>query len=228
MPNGQRELWLNRPCPSRICLAGRRITTEREQARVNSIFARSAIPPRYQDVRLSDFDDPRYYAGLGGAVLRARAEAKGLFLWGNVGAGKTSLAVAVLKERLAEGKAGLFIETPDLLDRIRRSYGDDGPNADEVIDAARTVPVLVLDDLGVEVPNDWTREKLYQIINARYSWELETICTTNLPPSRLANPETVAGGRYPRTILRLGDRSTSRLMAMCLVYEFTGPDRRQG
>ena len=136
MPNGQRELWLNRPCPSRICLAGRRITTEREQARVNSIFARSAIPPRYQDVRLSDFDDPRYYAGLGGAVLRARAEAKGLFLWGNVGAGKTSLAVAVLKERLAEGKAGLFIETPDLLDRIRRSYGDDGPNADEVIDAS--------------------------------------------------------------------------------------------
>jgi DNA replication protein DnaC len=38
----------------------------------------------------------------------------------------------------------------------------------------------VLDDLGTENATPWAREKLYQIINHRYSEQMPTVITTNV------------------------------------------------
>ena len=96
------------------------------------------------------------------------------------GSGKTHLAAAIANTCLGAGKPVLFLNTPDLLDYLRASFA---PNSDtsynERFEEIRTVPILILDDLGTESPTNWATEKLYQIINYRFNARLPTVITTN-------------------------------------------------
>ncbi len=103
-----------------------------------------------------------------------------LLLEGTYGCGKTHLAAAVGNERLRSEDAALFITTPDLLDHLRSTYGADSETGyDEMFDRLRNAPLLILDDLGVENPSAWAQEKLFQLLNHRYSHMLPTVITTN-------------------------------------------------
>ncbi len=103
-----------------------------------------------------------------------------LLLEGTYGCGKTHLAAAVGNARLQVEDAVLFITTPDLLDHLRNTYGRDSETGyDEMFDRMRNAPMLVLDDLGVENPSAWAQEKLFQLLNHRYSHHLPTVITTN-------------------------------------------------
>jgi DNA replication protein DnaC len=66
----------------------------------------------------------------------------------------------------------------------------------------RTVPLLVLDDLGTENATSWAREKLFQIINYRYQERLPTVVTTNHTLDELE----------PRLVSRLADRRYSQVV----------------
>lgn len=103
-----------------------------------------------------------------------------LLLEGTYGCGKTHLAAAVGNARLAQGDAVLFITVPDLLDHLRASYGPSSEiGYDETFDRVRNAPVLILDDLGVENPSPWAQEKLFQLLNHRYTHRMPTVITTN-------------------------------------------------
>lgn len=103
-----------------------------------------------------------------------------LLLEGTYGCGKTHLAAAVANARLDREDAVLFITTPDLLDHLRMTYGPSSEvGYDELFDRVRNAPLLVLDDLGVENPSPWAQEKLFQLLNHRYTHRLPTIITTN-------------------------------------------------
>lgn len=109
-----------------------------------------------------------------------------LLLEGGYGSGKTHLAAAVANARLELGEAVLFITTPDLLDHLRSTFGPQSEVAyDETFDRIREATLLVLDDLGVENPSAWAKEKLFQLLNYRYIHRLPTILTTNVPTDAL-------------------------------------------
>jgi len=110
---------------------------------------------------------------------------------------KTHLAAAIAHEALDRGERVLFAVVPDLLDHLRATFGPQSTVAyDERFELVRSVPLLVLDDLGAESATPWAREKLYQLINHRYNERLSTVMTTNLKPdmiepriySRLCDP----------------------------------------
>ncbi|MBK8021492.1 MAG: ATP-binding protein [Chloroflexi bacterium] len=110
----------------------------------------------------------------------AQAPEGWLLLVGGVGCGKTHLAAAIGHERVRRGDTVLFVTTPDLLDHLRSTYGPTSEvGYDELFDRLRDAPLLILDDLGAENPSPWAREKLYQLINHRYSLALPTVITTN-------------------------------------------------
>jgi DNA replication protein DnaC len=103
-----------------------------------------------------------------------------LLLEGTYGCGKTHLAAAVGNRRLQYETAVLFITTPDLLDHLRNTYGANSDvGYDEMFERMRSAPMLILDDLGVENPSAWAQEKLFQLLNHRYSHSLPTVITTN-------------------------------------------------
>ncbi len=146
------------------------------------------------------------------AALRFAMNPQGwLLLWGGVGCGKTHLAAAIANERLARGEPVIFIAVPDLLDHLRAAFHPDSDTPyDQRFEDVRTAPLLILDDLGAESTTPWALEKLYQIINYRYTARLPTVFTTNVP---LENFE-------PRIRSRLLDHT---LTTVCYI---TAPDYR--
>lgn len=100
---------------------------------------------------------------------------------GPYGCGKTHLAVAIANARLElYGEQVVFTTAPDLLDILRATFGQETEASfDTYFERIRTIPLLVLDDLGVENPSGWAKEKLFQLLNYRHVNRLPTVVTTN-------------------------------------------------
>lgn len=121
-----------------------------------------------------------------------------LLLKGTYGCGKTHLAAAIGNWRLLKGDMVLFITTPDLLDHLRNAYSPSSDtDYDDLFQRVRNTRMLILDDLGVENPSQWAQEKLFQLLNHRYSYRLPTVITTNMDFQRLD----------PRLRSRLADKT---------------------
>lgn len=104
-----------------------------------------------------------------------------LLLIGKVGSGKTHLAAAIANRSLARGSLVLFSTAADLLDHLRIAFL---PSATEVYDQVfikmREAELLVIDDLGAEKSSPWANEKLFQLLNYRYNYNMPTVITSNV------------------------------------------------
>src|ERR1700742_4881909 len=188
----------------------------------------SAIPARYRGV---SFDRPpvsdmardlqtkaavaEVHAFIGD-LDRRLAEGRGLWIFGDTGTGKTTLAMLISKAALESGKSVAIYSLPKLLARIRRTY-DSEPGSDNYLsffDKLTSVDLLHIDDLGAEKRSDWVLEQLYALVNERYEARRSMIITTNL-----AHPELEE---------QIGGRTVSRLTQMCDEVEVRGSDRRYG
>ena len=143
-----------------------------------------------------------------------REEGRGLYLCGGVGVGKTHLAVAVMSELIRRRRVpSLFVTVPEFLDNLRGAYNDPGRDLDEWMDAVKNADLLVLDDLGAEKPTEWVRERIFVLVNHRYREQLPTVFTSNTGPKDLAD--------------QLGERTASRIIAMCDWIALEGEDYRE-
>ena len=185
----------------------------------------STIPARYRGV---SFDRPplsdmarqpetqhvvaavREYADDVSARLRDGAS---LWLTGDVGTGKTSLAMAVSAAAANAGQSVAIYSMPRLLARIRRTYdGDAGEDSYlAFFERLTSVDLLHIDDLGAEKRSDWVLEQLYAIVDERYGAQRSMVVTTNLEEEQLEE--------------QIGQRTVSRLVEMCGEL---GPLRLQG
>jgi DNA replication protein DnaC len=127
---------------------------------------------------------------------------RGLLMLGEVGSGKSHLAVAILREVIRKGYTGLYYNSPDLLRDIRATFDDAAPmREDDLLEEITGVDLLILDDLGAENVSGFVLDRFYLIVNKRYEGCKPIIVTTNL------DEETLRA--------RLGDRILSRLDEMC-------------
>ncbi len=109
-----------------------------------------------------------------------------LLLCGPSGCGKTHLAAAIANWQMEIGTEVFFSVVPDLLDHLRATYAPGGEvSYDELFETVKASPLLVLDDLGTQSSTQWAREKLFQILNHRYTANLPTVITTNETISQL-------------------------------------------
>ena len=121
------------------------------------------------------------------AAARFAEEPSGwVVLCGPSGSGKTHLAAAIANRCIERGQTTFFILVPDLLDHLRATFSpDSGVSYDDLFEQVRNVPILVLDDLGSQASSPWAQEKLFQIINHRFSRALPTVITVRGPLQRL-------------------------------------------
>jgi DNA replication protein DnaC len=152
---------------------------------------------------------------------------RGLLFVGPCGVGKTHLSVAMMRQIIQERMAtARFIDEAELLRQLHYSYGPDSTATEkEVLSPLMNVDLLIWDDLGTGRPTDWVQETIRTVINHRYTYEKQTIITSNWPlrgPSRGSS-----SSRVDQTLEeRIGTRLFSRIMEMCEVIEIKGPDAR--
>jgi DNA replication protein DnaC len=135
-------------------------------------------------------------------------QGRGLWFWGGVGTGKTTLAMLVSKAALDAGRSVAIYSLPRLLNLLRESMDSEGGLLD-LLDRLSAVDLLHIDDLGAENRTDWVLEQLYSIVNARYEANRAILATTNLSHD--------GSGAFDLERLgeRLGARTVSRLAEIC-------------
>ena len=129
-------------------------------------------------------------------------EGRGLLLTGDVGIGKTHLAVGILQALILEkGVRGLFCDYRELLKRIQESYNPLVATTElQILAPVFEAEVLILDELGAQKPTDWVWDTVALILNTRYNDKRTTLITTNYPnaPAALArNAGQRHAGRDP-------------------------------
>jgi DNA replication protein DnaC len=142
------------------------------------------------------------------------AAGRGLWFFGSVGTGKTTLAMLVSLHALEAGHSVAIYSLPRLLAEIRTTFGDDRATSYvDLLDRLTSVDLLHIDDVGAEKTSPWVLEQLYAIVNARYEDERAVVITTNLEREDLAE--------------QINERTVSRLEEMCEVLPLWGADARQ-
>jgi DNA replication protein DnaC len=132
------------------------------------------------------------------------AKGRGLWFMGDVGTGKSTLAMLVSKSALDEGCSVAIYSVPHLLAEIRDTY--DGDSSDRsYMDFFRRlarVDLLHLEDLGAEKQTEWVLEQLYSLVNQRYEDQRAILVTSNVE-----SPEELER--------QIGKRTVSRLVEIC-------------
>ena len=143
-----------------------------------------------------------------------------LLLTGTHGSGKTHLAVSVAAERIEHGEVVFFAFVPDLLDHLRATFNPNSPvEYDQLFEQVKSVPLLVLDDLGAESSTAWAQEKLYQIVVHRHNARLPTVITTYLTMEEIEEA-------HPRLASRLKDATVVHWVPIS-APDYRDPQRRQ-
>ena len=134
------------------------------------------------------------------------ADGRGLWFTGDVGTGKTTLAMLISKAAMAADRTVAIYSLPRLLGLLRDTYQDDAQiSLNGLIDRLGAVDLLHIDDVGAEQTSAWVLEQLYAIVNTRYEEGKAILLTTNLV--------TLEGDDALRD--QIGDRTVSRLYEIC-------------
>lgn len=142
-------------------------------------------------------------------------ESGNLLLLGGTGLGKTHLSSAVAGKVIAAGYDVYYTTAVGMLaDFEQQRFGNASGSANQA-DTARyfAADLLIIDDLGTEVNNQFTMSVLYDVINNRLNRRAATIISTNLLPDEITN--------------RYTERITSRIFGDYETMHFLGSDVRK-
>lgn len=193
-------------------------------ARVRAGRLEARIPTRYRALtleqlegdRLAMFSEPlRIVRRFIAKIEENLSAGRSVWIEGDIGTGKTALAMLISKAALDAGMTVAIYSLPRLLSLIRASIEDEDGLVG-FLDRLAGVDLLHLDDVGAENRTDWALEQLYSIVNGRYEQQRSIVMTTNLNPEALAE--------------QIGARTVSRLVEMCgdeLHLPLFGSDRRR-
>jgi DNA replication protein DnaC len=198
----------------------------------------ASVPPNYEHASLDNFqvpeNNPIEWRALGTVLMQVRkfartfpalpdADPPGLLLVGDPGAGKTHLAIGVMKVLLERGHECVFFDYQDLIERIQSGWNNSaGASERQAYAKALECEVLVLDDLGAKRSLEWVQDTIESIITHRCNHRKALIATTNLPDDDITGPVHEYPGpgskiRVKTLTESIGMRARSRLFEMCRV-----------
>ena len=219
------------------------------RSRAKALLAAARLPRRYEHCELASYttDFPGANPSLALAHLKASRFAQeydprdstGLLMIGEIGTGKTHLAVGIVKELIrSKGISCLFYDYRELLKQIQNSYSP-SVQATEfgILRPVFDTEVLVIDELGGQTTSEWVWDTVSLIINTRYNDQKPVIITTNFPDlpaaPAIGRDENIDQFRIKSAARkytlgdRVGDRMLSRLHEMCRIIKMEGTDFRQ-
>jgi DNA replication protein DnaC len=158
--------------------------TRLAQARFATFDLDRRLAPAGNQERVFSLDEQRQMLAHALEVVQTwSAEPFGwLYLHGPPGGGKTHLAAAAVAAAAERGWEGSYASVPDLVTFVQAGFGDH--SASGRIAALKTVPLLLLDDLGTENRSEYNQRLVFELLNARYNDDRPTVITSNLAVDR--------------------------------------------
>ncbi len=153
-----------------------------------------------------------------------RSKETGYFIYGDLGVGKSYLAACTSNFFAKQGTRVVFVHVPSLLNHMKQLFNS--PNdMERHLRILRTVPLLVLDDLGAEPITSWSRDEiLLSILNDRLENKRKTIITSNATPDMLLDLYKIDTRGHSDEI-RVA-RFVDRVLALTKPSEIRGKNRR--
>ncbi len=170
----------------------------------------------YYNTSLDDYDSMKfiYQYIMDYADSFGEGQTGHLLLYGPTGLGKTHLSTAAASVIINKGYDVVYDSAVNIFaafehERFNRSYNDtEKPQTDKYFEC----DLLIIDDLGVELTNQFTLSCLYNLINTRIAADRAMIVNTNLTQKELRE-------RYDARIM-------SRLLGEFYPFVFRGTDVR--
>lgn len=147
-------------------------------------------------------------------MLDTLKDGGGIYVYGAQGAGKTWMACRIAKGWLSRGLGDArFVSSVNLISEIGSSYGGNGSEA-LVLSKYMFCDLLIVDDLGKEVPSQWSLSKLFEVFDSRYANNRPTIVTTQFDSASLARRMSKSGD--PETAMAIVSRFREKYRGMNL------------
>ena len=160
---------------------------EARQDRIKQLFTNSLMDKKFLNETFENWDFSKGSKGMYNMGLKycdefheIKKEGLGFLLCGNPGNGKTYFSNCIGNRLLNNLVPVVCVGINQLLERIRQTYGRYGQEGeDTVLRGLALADLLILDDLGSENCTEWSRSKVYSIIDSRYRNRLPIIVSTN-------------------------------------------------
>ncbi|MGO5206772.1 ATP-binding protein [Bacillota bacterium LCP21S3_F9] len=195
------------------------------QKEIRILYQQSHLDRLLQDNRF-DLMSASYYQGTDLGRFKKAVQAcrkflkdfnsdyENLFFYGTVGTGKSFLSICTAGELLKEGHSVLYFSSSSLFDTISSCIfrQDNKAEYHSFLEDLYGCEVLVIDDLGTEMTNNFVAAQLFSLLNERDLRRRATIISTNLSLPELRD--------------RYSDRIFSRITSSYTILKLTGPDIR--
>lgn len=137
-----------------------------------------------------------------------------LLFYGSTGQGKTFLCNSISGELLERNYSVIYQTAFTLVDILeQRKFRNDGSKELELqYNMLMESDLLVIDDLGTEMANNFTNSQIFNIVNTRMIAGKKTLISSNLTPTEISQTYT--------------DRVFSRVFDKFIPMRFYGPDLR--
>lgn len=139
--------------------------------------------------------------------------AKGIYLFGENGLGKSHLLSAAAKELRSRGISVIYTTAKLLIAHTRK------PNSKwDYLNAYKSTDVLVIDEIGAEIPADWEMGELFTVLNSRQNRK-PTLFGSNFTVKQLE-------ARFEERQKGWGKRLMERIIESSVLEELSGDSYR--
>ncbi len=159
-----------------------------EKERHLRYFVYNDIPSMYHNIFFQDV-----YRGcqdkdltITSAYILSGKESKGIYLYGDLGVGKTYIVISLMNSLALKKKDVAFVKVGSLIEKLRLLNVHDRSRYDSIISSLKKVTYLSLDDIGTESVTSFSRDDiLFNILDYRMEHKLTTIFTSNADIAKL-------------------------------------------
>lgn len=152
-------------------------------------FVSSDIPDEFYDLNLKNIDlldDNIKKLNMICANILNKTNKKGLYIYGDLGVGKTYMCMALANSLVLSGEKVAFLKTNFFVNKMRNLIVSNYEEYEKVLNDIKKVTYLFLDDIGSESVSAYSRDDLlFNILDYRMEHKLTTIFTSNLSKDSL-------------------------------------------
>lgn len=171
------------------CLKQAILDLSYEQSNIKSMLLEENFDTLSYDYQQTEEDLERFKQ----AELAARNLCKNfekehgnLLLLGTVGTGKSFLSNCIANEIIKRGHSVIYFSAISLFEHISSyKFSKDKYSMENPLNDIYSCDLLVIDDLGSEITNNFVCSELFNIINERHLRNKSTVISTNLMPQEI-------------------------------------------